>query len=328
MTWQFISIHPFATAQNGGKRSESASRLSFQKRAPVSGQGFTLVELLVVIAIIGVLIALLLPAVQGAREAARKASCRNNLRQVGVAMHNFETSKKHLPPGYQYAFSTSGNKLGHSWAAHLLPFMEQQPLQSRIDFDKPVFDQVNQLAREVHISTFLCPTDGHSPTNYVVMGEERYAMACYVANFGEPDLDEDQEQSLGDAGPWGPFYRNSRTDLNEILDGLSNTLMVGERQNGPFRSVGAHGVHVEYETTWSGAIRDLEDPADDHGHMVLFQTGHTPNHSLSDDRDVAAPHAGEALFLLCDGSVRSIAESIDQTVYTALGSMNAGDVIP
>ena len=155
------------------------------------------------------------------------------------------------------------------------------------------------------------------------MGDERYAMACYVANFGTPDLDEDQEQELGSTGrPWGPFYRNSRTKLKEITDGLSHTLMVGERQNGPFRTAGSHGVHFEYETTWAGAVRDIGDNTDDHGHMVLFQVGHTPNHADSDDRDVSASHSGEAQFLLCDGSVHSIPESIDETVYFALGTMN------
>ena len=86
-------------------------------------------------------------------------------------------------------------------------------------------------------------------------------MACYVANFGTPDLDEDQEQAnpapldpFQRKGPWGPFYRNSKTKLREITDGLSHTLMVGERQNGPFRTTGSHGVHIEYETTWAGAV--------------------------------------------------------------------------
>jgi hypothetical protein len=160
-------------------------------------------------------------------------------------------------------------------------------------------------------------------------------MACYVANFGAPDLDEDQEQensapadTLNRPGPWGPFYRNSRTKLKDITDGTTHTLMAGERQNGPFRTAGSHGVHIEYETTWAGAVRDIDDPTDDHGHMVLFQTGHTPNHPDSDDRDVSASHSGEALFLLCDGSVHSISEAIDEEIYLALGSMNWEETIP
>ena len=178
------------------------------------------------------------------------------------------------------------------------------------------------------MTRLLCPTDDVSPTGFVEMGDERYAMACYVANFGTPDLDEDQEQALApDGRPWGPFYRNSKTKLKEITDGTAKTLMVGERQNGPFRTAGSHGVHIEYETTWAGAVREITDPTDDHGHMVLFQTGHTPNHADSDDRDVSASHSGEALFVLCDASVHSISEDIDEKVYFALGTMNGEETI-
>ena len=297
-------------------------------------RGFTLVELLVVIAIIGTLVALLLPAIQAAREAARKASCRNNLRQIGVAMHNYESATGKLPPGYQFVQGNQGNALGYSWTTMLLPFMELQNLYDAFDFKKPIYDNINAAVREQHIESLLCPTDDVSPTGFVEMGDERYAMACYVANFGAPDLDEDQEQinpaptdPFQRPGPWGPFYRNSETELRHITDGLSHTLMVGERQNGPFRTSGAHGVHIEYETTWAGAVRDIDDYTDDHGHMVLFQTGHTPNHPDSDDRDVSASHSGEALFLLCDGSAHSIAEDIDEKVYFALGTMNWEETI-
>ena len=298
-------------------------------------RAFTLVELLVVIAIIGVLVALLLPAIQAAREAARKNSCKNNLRQVGLAMHNYESAMRHLPPGYEYLAGPEGNDRGYSWGAWLLPFMELKSMYDQFDFDKPIFDYVNAMVREQHIETLLCPTDDLSPTNYVEMQEgERYAMACYVANFGAPDLDEDQDQRFGQSnpfgpfdGPWGPFYRNSATKLAEISDGTSQTLMIVVRQNRPFRTAGVHGVHIEYETTWAGAVREITDPTDDHGHMVLFQTGHIPNHTESDDRDVSASHAGVAQFLLCDGSVHTVSEDIDFDVYHALGTMNGAETI-
>ena len=286
-------------------------------------RGFTLVELLVVIAIIGLLVALLLPAIQAARESARKTSCRNNLHQIGVAMHNYEAAFGKLPPGYKYALSAQGNALGHSWTDMILPFMELQSIHDRIDFKKPIYDPVNAPIRETHVESLICPTDDISPTGFVEMGDERYAMACYVANFGTPDLDEDQEQALASSGrPWGPFYRNSKTKLKDITDGTAKTLMVGERQNGLFRHPGSHGVHIEYETTWAGAVREIADPTDDHGHMVLFQVGHTPNHVDSDDRDVSASHSGEAQFLMCDASVHSIREDINEDVYLALGTMN------
>jgi prepilin-type N-terminal cleavage/methylation domain-containing protein len=290
---------------------------------------FSLVELLVVIAIIGILVALLLPAIQAAREAARRISCKNNVKQIAVGMHNYESSFGKLPPGYEYSWGVQGNQRGYSWATWLLPYMELKTFYDRIDFDKPVFDNVNAAIREEHIPILLCPTDEVSPTGFVEMGDERYAMASYVANFGTPDLDEDQVQIQGEFnplgpfdGPWGPFYRNSATNLSHITDGLSHTLMIGERQNGPFRLPGVHGSHFEYETTWIGAVRDSDDPTDDHGHMSLFQTGHTPNASLSDDRDVSASHAGVAQFLMCDGSIHTVSEDVDLEVYRALGTMN------
>jgi prepilin-type N-terminal cleavage/methylation domain-containing protein len=293
---------------------------------------FTLVELLVVTAIIGILLALLLPAIQAAREAARLSSCKSRLKQIAIGMHNFESSFRRLPPGYEYAAGPEGNELGYSWCARLLPFMELGALYDRIEFDKPVFDGVNEMVREQHIDVLLCPSDDVSPNRFVEMGAEMYAMACYVANFGTPDLDEDQDQTRGKSNPlgpfdgaWGPFYRNSATKLSRISDGQSQTLMVGERQNGPFRVAGIHGPHFEYETTWVGAVRDIDDPTDDHGHMVLFQTGNTPNAPESDDRDVSAPHAGVAQFVLCDGSVHTVSEDIDLEVYRALGTMNQSE---
>src|SRR5262245_40305306 len=179
-------------------------------------KAFTLIELLVVIAIVGTLVALLLPAIQAAREAARKSSCKNNLKQIAVGMHNFESSFGKLPPGYEYSAGPHGNERGYSWGARLLPYLELSALYDHIEFEKPVFDAANAEVRARHIQILLCPTDDVSPTGFVEMGDESYAMACYVANFGTPDLDDDQAQTRGKsnplgpfAGPWGPFYRNS-----------------------------------------------------------------------------------------------------------------------
>jgi prepilin-type N-terminal cleavage/methylation domain-containing protein len=297
-----------------------------------SPQAFTLVELLVVITILGVLIALLLPAIQSAREAARLSACKNNLRQLGLGLHSYESSFGKLPPGYEYAPAPGGNARGYSWSARLLPYIEQRALFEQIDFTKPVYDNANAAARERHVPLLLCPTDDVSPSGFVEMADERYAMACYVANFGTPDLDDDQAQEHGLAnslgpfdGPWGPFYRNSATRLSQITDGLSATLMLGERQNGPFRLQGVHGPHFAYETTWAGAVRDVDDPTDDHGHMALFQTGHAPNAPHSDDRDVSASHAGVAQFLMCDGSTHTVSEDVDLEVYRAFGTMNQSE---
>jgi len=253
-------------------------------------RGFTLIELLVVIAIIAILIALLLPAVQQAREAARRTSCKNNLKQFGLALHNYHDAHRTLPPGYVYKPDRSStppsNGAGFSWGAMVLPFLEQANVYQLFDWNVPIYAPVNKTARERHLPVFLCPSDPVSENGFVEVGPlpERYAMASYAACFGTPDLDENQEQRKG------LFSRNSRTRFADATDGLSSTLMVGERVNGPFRNGALHGNHFNYETTWCAAVRDWDQRDDDHGHMVLFQTGHVPNSPASDDRDVSAPH--------------------------------------
>lgn len=287
-------------------------------------RGFTLIELLVVIAIIGVLIALLLPAVQQARESARRAQCKNNLKQLGLALHNYSDTHRVFPSGYIYRpGSQSENAAGFGWGAMLLPFVDQKNLYEKFNWNVPIWDAANAGPRDQHLAVFLCPSDPVSANSFVEMGPapETYAMGCYVGNFGPPDLDANQEQRSG------MFSRNSSTQTRDVTDGLSNTLLCGERVNGPFRTVGAHGVHVTYETAWAGAVREYGDPSDDHGHMVLFQSGHVPNAALSDDRDVSAPHIGLAQFLLGDGSVRVIGENVNFGVYSAMSTRSGGEVI-
>jgi prepilin-type processing-associated H-X9-DG protein/prepilin-type N-terminal cleavage/methylation domain-containing protein len=282
--------------------------------------GITLVELLVVITIIGILVGLLLPAVQQARAAARRISCDNNLKQLGLGLLNYESAHRKLPAGYLFKRGPQGNHSGFGWGAMILPYVEQSSVYNSLNFDVPLFADANASIRQSHLSVFLCPEDSVSAHGFVEMGDEKYAMASYVGSFGPPDLDDTQEKRDG------LFSRNSSTRIAEITDGLSNTIACGERENGPFRRGGVHGPHFSYETAWSGAIREISDPTDDHGHMVLFQTGHTPNSSYSDDRDVSAPHVGFANFLFADGSVRLIVESIDTSVYQSLSTRAGGEV--
>ena len=311
-------------------------------------RGFTLIELLVVIAIIGILIALLLPAVQAARETARKMRCRNNLKQIGVALHNYVNTHRCFPPGYLYKPHPDGNQAGFSWGALILPFLELENLHRQFDFNVPIFDDGNCQVRETHVSVFLCPSDPVSHYKFVEMGDppkERYAMADYVGNFGSPDLDFTPDDSDG------VFSRNSSTRFADVIDGLSNTFCIGERVNGvryqgswgvssifavsgvPQRVVPWHGQHeggnghTHFETAWAGAARDYNDPTDDHGHMVLFHTAHTPNSLETDDRDITAPHSGIAHFVMGDGSVQSISQLIDFAVYAALGTREGGEVV-
>ncbi len=299
-------------------------------------RGFTLLELLVVIAIIAILIALLLPAVQQAREAARRSACKNNLKQIALALHNYESTYRVFPPGYIHKFGPSGtpeeqaNHAGLAWGTMILPQLEQANLYNQFDAEVPVWDILNLTPREEHLSVFLCPSDPYSDGTFVVRDDtvdpvERYAAASYAANWGPSDaivnLDDTPLQSQG------VFYRNSSTRVRDIPDGLSNTLAIGERTNGRIPGGTSGGGHAVFETAWSAAVREVTDYPDDHGHMVLFETQFRPNELGGDDKGLSAPHTGMAQFALCDGSVHAISENIDAGIYNALGTRAGGEIV-
>lgn len=298
-------------------------------------QGFTIIELLVVIAIIAILVSLLLPAVQQAREAARRTACRNNLKQLALAMHNYESMHQVFPPGYIHRFGPTGsaeelaNHAGLAWGAMLLPQLEQTQLYESFDPNVPVWDNVNRVPRETFLSVFLCPSDPYSEDTLVIRDDsvnpvEGYAAASYAANWGPStatvNLDDTPLQSQG------VFYRNSSTRVRDIRDGLSNTLAIGERTNGPIPGGTTGGGHALFETAWPAAVREITDFPDDHGHMVLFETQFRPNQPGGDDKGLSAPHEGMAQFAICDGSVRGISENIDADLYEALSTRAGGEV--
>lgn len=212
--------------------------------------GFTLVELLVVIAIIGALIGLLLPAVQSAREAARRTQSLSNLRQIGLALHNYHDANRRLPPGFRS--TTTGTwdggsndavpESGPGWSffAMLLPYVEETALHATIRFDLPITDPLNKAARETNVSVFIDPgdtgpklidiTDSGSPpaaTNAPTTIAQA-AVCSYAGCLGT----ESYEQL-----PFsGVFHRNSRITLGQISDGTSKTIGVGERMSRHARS--------------------------------------------------------------------------------------------
>ncbi len=286
---------------------------------PRARRGFTLIELLVVIAIIAILIALLLPAVQQAREAARRVQCRNNLKQIGLALHNYHDTHRVFPFGYlKKPDPVEGNSAGFGWLSMVLPQLDLGNVYQRFDWNRPIFDPINAPARLLQPAVFLCPSDPFSVQNAIEMDTDRFAMGCYVANFGPGDMDADPDDRRG------MFGRNSNTSVRDVTDGLSNTLSAGERTNGPFRLLASNGVHTTYETTWSGAVRQFDEITDEHPHMVLFQTGHVVNDPSSDDRDISASHVGGAFFLMGDGAVRFLGDSIDFGLYQRLGTRAEG----
>ncbi len=336
---------------------------SYANDSAARRRGFTLVELLVVIAIIGILLGILLPAVQAVREAARRTDCKNKIRQLGLGLHNYESAFQRFPVGYRYISGTDyaaqtgypvaggyedANHLGHGWGIYILPFLEQQNLYDTIKLDLPGFDVANLTPREQSLPVFLCPTDAWSHENFVVRDDsvspvERYAAASYCANWGPAqgvaDTPGDPSDDINlDATPdqsRGPFYRNSRTRFADVIDGVSNTLAVGERTNGPILDVNGNPIgtppHPNFETTWFAAIRDIDAPDDDHGHMVLFDAEYGPNQArgagTGADRGISAPHSGLAQFAFLDGSVHTINQQIDIGVYRALASIRGREVV-
>ena len=218
-------------------------------------RGFTLIELLVVIAIIAVLIALLLPAVQQAREAARRSQCKNNLKQLGLAMHNYHDVFNKFPPGYvdthsnystgnpPNAFSANG---AWSWGAMILPYLDQAPIFNLLAVGNIGPDSITSTtatdattvnrrnALKTPLQALLCPSDTAPATNSTrtVNGLE-VASSAYVAVNGNWHVVGDKNGTFspvdGKSGPTGSFFRNSSVSLRDLTDGSSNTIFIGER---------------------------------------------------------------------------------------------------
>ncbi|GAC1475473.1 MAG: DUF1559 domain-containing protein [Isosphaeraceae bacterium] len=280
-------------------------------------RGFTLIELLVVIAIIAVLIALLLPAVQAAREAARRIQCVNNLKQIGLAMHNYHDAHSTLSPGYTYrsGYSTGG----FGWAAMILPQIEQSPIFNAINYSLPAWSLDNSTVCTQVLNSYQCPTD-YTATKGVLEREGlRYARSSYVACFGPADMDFTPEDRQG------LFSRNSRTRFADVTDGLSQTLAGGERSNAVYLYVIGSAKHFDLETVWPGAIK--ENPVDDHAHTTLFQSASLINSPKFDDRNSMSFHSGGSNYLFGDGSVKFLKLSIDLGVYQSLGTRAGGEVV-
>ncbi|AMV37840.1 DUF1559 domain-containing protein [Planctomyces sp. SH-PL62] len=280
-------------------------------------RGFTLIELLVVIAIIAVLIALLLPAVQAAREAARRISCTNNLKQIGLAFHGYHDAHNRLPMGY--VFAPGYVRGGFGWGAMILSGVEQRPLFDSANFSVPLWNAANSTTSATPISFFLCPSDETSPGRFLERDGFRHAKSSYVASFGPGNMDADPTDRRG------LFYRNSAVSFAEVTDGLSTTLAGSERHNGTFSvEIGSHD-HFDAETVWMGAVK--EEPDDDHAHTTLFQSSHVPNSRDMNDQDAACRHPGGINTLLGDGSVRFLKSSINLDVYRAMSSRSGSEVV-
>jgi prepilin-type N-terminal cleavage/methylation domain-containing protein len=279
-------------------------------------RGFTLIELLVVIAIIAVLIALLLPAVQQAREAARRSTCKSQLRQLGVALASYEEAHSAFPPGW-IGLTTEGVS-GFGWGAMILPQIEQNGIFGRLDFGASVSASGNAIALQSTLPVYRCPSDP-SPDIWTVGGIS-LPTANYVGVFGNDDTStggrtlEDCESLTGQCTGNGMFFHNSSVRFRDITDGATNTFLVGERRT---------DAQAGWHPTWVGVYPGL----DENFARILGLTDHAPNDPAAHFDDFSSHHTGGVHFLFCGGRVRFISENINVTVYRHLASRAGGETV-
>ncbi|MEX2358475.1 MAG: DUF1559 domain-containing protein [Pirellulaceae bacterium] len=326
--------------------------------------GFTLVELLVVIAIIGVLVALLLPAVQQAREAARRMSCTNNLKQLGLALHNYHDTFGTLPE-YNGLAAISGASTGYAYSVHvrLLPFIEQGPLYERIkdlssNFYQNANGTVDSNVQNIRLSAYVCPSDKIFPDSNRP-GNCNYPMSA-GSNLG---------WSIAESRQNGAFQYRTKTRLSDVIDGTSNTIMVGEHVTGDGDdSIYSPKSDVVRGLSWGGnestsqgvitqATLDAAGIAcdaspDNHSSFnglrwtrgtftyTMFNTLAPPNWqypgcitstatgnhgSTTGIYPARSRHPGGVSMALVDASVRFIPDTVDLQTYHALGTRNGGE---
>jgi prepilin-type N-terminal cleavage/methylation domain-containing protein len=307
----------------------------FVRTSRNSRNAFTLVELLVVIAVIGILVAILLPAVQAAREASRRIQCGNNLKQIGLGVHLYESNFKRYPPGAAWTQAPNGHRKG-SILLSLLPYIEQENVYARFDFRQPNIDDsvfpgtTTKIATQL-ISTYQCPSD---PQGQLYFG---FARHNYAASRGPTAVFDNPSCSCNH--PWqslaiapldnaanfaGPFTRMGTTIAPaEISDGLTNTLFFGEvrpacsehARNGWVASNNGNGycttiIPINFDSCQENSPDPCQRPC-----------------NWNTEVGFKSAHPGGTQFLLGDGSVRFFSETISHTAYQYLGGKSDGQVV-
>ncbi len=314
--------------------------------SPRRAAGFTLVELLVVIAIIGVLVALLLPAVQAAREAARRMQCNNHLKQIGLGLHNRHDVHLRFPQG-QYnpigADPTPGSPWNRAcWWHDLLPFVEQQPLYNALEaYTKatpaPPYitwsvnsdgNNPSTPGRNTPVKMFVCPSDKNGVKNRTVAGNEQGFHGNYVLCAGSTIYNPSTDPTGRDLN--GLFYVYSKTRFADITDGTSNTLMGGEIM--VVKDTNVHDLRGRYYNTWQGnnLFSTLYPPNTTVGDRSNYciNTREAPCQGLTGTAVVQSSrsfHPNGGNFLLADGAVRFITNNVNLNTYQALGTREGGE---
>jgi prepilin-type N-terminal cleavage/methylation domain-containing protein len=325
-------------------------------RAGARRPAFTLIELLVVIAIIAVLIGLILPAVQKVREAANRAKCQNNLKQIGLALHNYHDANGRFPPAFNYvpppptppappapAAPPTSRKLdrpnpavfeaifapGWSWAAYILPQLEQKALYDRINFQYSVSTAMYADLLTTPLAVYTCPSDGGSGRFWVQDYNNADVLEAttnsYAACLGGYNGLYYTDPAYSDNGV---FFRNSAVQIPDITDGTSNTIAVGERAGlftqAPWAGIIAMGA---LRTTPGAPVynADLLPPS---FMPVARPAAKSLNDPYSQPYDFFSPHPSVGLFLFADGSVHGLRHGLDMAVFRALGTRAGGEAVP
>jgi prepilin-type N-terminal cleavage/methylation domain-containing protein/prepilin-type processing-associated H-X9-DG protein len=328
------------------------------RRYSKSSTAFTLIELLVVIAIIGLLVGLLLPAVQSARESARRTQCTNNLKQIGLALHSFESSNRVFPSSYlttpgdpamgpvDPGFNDAGP--GWGWLTLIMPYMEESNLYASLNMKLKCWDPANAAAVKTVVPSYLCPSDAQgqntNPGNLVNITDTNnqttgvvFGRANYVSSVGSSTLWCSWPVTIQ---PNGAIYRDSKTRVANVEDGLSHTVFAGERSSDladsvwggivplsghfaypPFASIGSGGLNTNYDGP--GAYVGAHGGPCPYENPVVI---HPPNSPYGHSDQMESMHPGGTNILMGDGSVRFYLDEAPLSLWVALISRNGGEI--
>jgi prepilin-type N-terminal cleavage/methylation domain-containing protein len=277
-------------------------------------RAFTLVELLVVIAIIGILIALLLPAVQAAREAARRAQCSNNIRQMGIALHGYELATQWFPPG------AGGSGTRWSWSALILPYLEQTTALAKVDFNYGYNQMPNYEATRTFISLYHCPSAPDlvlCTCCYALPGVEDTAEANYSAI-----ATEERGHGYGNApNPSGLMHRGGPHQLREVIDGTSQTIIVSEYVR---NDADPHKERIEPTHCPGLACNVCKFWASEN----VITSGYGINSGTDYEKSaIQSQHPNGAEFLFADAHTQFLNQEINQAVLEGLTTRAGGEIV-